>query len=281
MPVRGSRLAGRFRRRFPRTAGSLPDAPEAAPEAGEAPASQLAAPSAGASRRSAARSCERIRDGRSARIGGCARRPDRGRSSIGCSQGNAVPAERARPFDVPAIRQDFPDPAPAGPRQAAGLARQRRHDPETAERDRRRVAFLRPRQLEHPSRGPYPGGPGDRRLRAGAAEGAGLPGRFVGQGNHLCPRHHRRHQPRRPDLWPEVPAAGRRDRAFHARTPRQHRALANGCQGEGRRDAGHPGDRPRRRSCSNSIRRCSGREPGWSRWRRRRTAWARSCRSPK
>ena len=124
--------------------------------------------------------------------------------------------------------------------------------------------FLRPRQLEHPSRRPHPGRPGDRRLRAGAAEGAGLPGRVVGQGNHLRPRHDRRHQPRRPDLRPEIPAAGRRDRALHARTSRQHRALADGRQGKGRRAAGHSRDRPGRDHARSSTRRCSARGRGSS-----------------
>ena len=37
--------------------------------------------------------------------------------------------------------QGLPHPAPAGPRKAVGVAGQRRHDPEAAERDRRGVAF--------------------------------------------------------------------------------------------------------------------------------------------
>ena len=71
-------------------------------------------------------------------------------------------------------------------------------------------------------------------------------GRIVGQGDHLRPRHDRRHQSRRADLRPEVPAAGRRDRPLHARTSRQHRALADDRQGKGRRAAGRSRDRPRR-----------------------------------
>ena len=58
----------------------------------------------------------------------------------------------------------LPRPAPVGARKAVGLAGQRRHDAETAGRDRRRVGLLRARQLEHPSRGTYAGGPRDRRL---------------------------------------------------------------------------------------------------------------------
>ena len=140
----------------------------------------------------------------------------------------------------------FPGAQPARARQAAGLARQRRHDAEAAERHRRVVELLRPRQLEHPPRRPHAGGPRDRRLRAGASKGADTSGGVLDQGNHLRPRDDRGDQPRRPDLRPQVLAAGRRDRALHARASCQHRSLADDRQGKRGGAEGHPRDRPRR-----------------------------------
>ena len=78
--------------------------------------------------------------------------------------GRSIPATGPPPLRRRCHPQGFPGPAPEGPRQAVGLARQRRHHAEAAERDRCPVAILRPRQLQHPPRGPHPGRPRDRRL---------------------------------------------------------------------------------------------------------------------
>ena len=158
----------------------------------------------------------------------------------------APPQTGARPLDIPSIRKDFPGAEPKGARPAAGLAGQRRHDAEATKRDRRRVAFLRDGQLEHPPRGAYAGCAGYGCLRARPPEGADLPGRRVEQGHRLRARHHRGNQLRRPDLRPQVPAARRRNSPVHPGAPRQHRAVADDRQGEGRRDPGNPGERPGR-----------------------------------
>ena len=150
------------------------------------------------------------------------------------------------PFDVAAIRKDFP----ILHQQVHGKPLAWLDNAATTQKPQSVIDALSHFYAHDNSnihRGaPYPGGPLHRRLRAGAAEGPGLSGRIVGQGNHFRPRQHGRHQSGRPDLWPQVPAAGRRDRSLHARTPRQHRALADGRQGERRRAAGHSGYRSRR-----------------------------------
>ena len=58
---------------------------------------------------------------------------------------SCLPFAAAAPlrFDVPRIREDFPISAAEGPRQAAGLPRQRRHHAEAAGRPRRSAAFTR------------------------------------------------------------------------------------------------------------------------------------------
>ena len=98
-------------------------------------------------------------------------------STAACSRARRRRWTIARPLDVPAIRRDFPILHQQVHGQAAGLVRQRGNDAEAAKRDRRGVELLCPRQLEHPSRRPYAGRAGDRRLRAGPAEGAEVPGR--------------------------------------------------------------------------------------------------------
>ena len=152
----------------------------------------------------------------------------------------------ARPFDVPAIRKDFPilhqevhgkplawlDNAATTQKPQSvidALSRFYAHDNSNIHRGAHTLAARATDAFEQ------------ARQKVQAFLGASL-----GQGNRLRPRNHRRHQSRRPDLRPEVPAAGRRDRALHARTSRQHRSLADGGQGKGRRAAGHPGDRPGR-----------------------------------
>ena len=88
-------------------------------------------------------------------------------------------SEHARPFDVPAIREDFPVLRPERAWKAAGVAGQRRHDAKASKRDRRDFALLRARLLEHPSRSAHAGRPGDRRLRESPRQSADLSGSFV------------------------------------------------------------------------------------------------------
>ena len=55
-------------------------------------------------------------------------------------------------FDVQRVREDFPILHAEGPRQAAGLPRQRRHHAEAAGRPRRAAPLLRARQRQRPPR---------------------------------------------------------------------------------------------------------------------------------
>ena len=82
-------------------------------------------------------------------------------------------ATTPQPADKPSRRADlrslsrqarFPDPATAGPWQAADLARQRRDDAKAAGGDRPARAFLRIRELQHSSRRPCARRALDRRL---------------------------------------------------------------------------------------------------------------------
>ncbi len=59
------------------------------------------------------------------------------------------------------------------------------------------------------------------------AEGADVSGGFIDQGDYFRPRDHGGNQPDCPNVWPQVLAAGRRDRAVHARASCQHRSVAN------------------------------------------------------
>ena len=56
---------------------------------------------------------------------------------------------RHRAFDVWNIREDFPILTATGAWEAAGLPRQRRHEPETAGGDRYDTALLRGRKCQY------------------------------------------------------------------------------------------------------------------------------------
>ncbi len=95
------------------------------------------------------------------------------------------------------------------------------------------IALLRAGQLEHSPGRARAGGTRHRRLRARAREGAAVPGRPLHARDCLRPRHHRCRQAGGPELRRTESAAGRRNRADHARAPRQHRPLAVPGEGEG------------------------------------------------
>ena len=69
------------------------------------------------------------------------------------------------PFDVAPRPAGLPHPVRTGQRKAVGVARQCGDDAEAAGRPRSAHALLPARELQHPSRRPRAGGPGDRRLR--------------------------------------------------------------------------------------------------------------------
>ena len=77
-----------------------------------------------------------------------------------------IPAGVSEPdfFDVATVKQRLPHPGRARARQAAGLARQRRHHAEAARGHRSALQLLRARELQRPPRRPRPGGARHRRL---------------------------------------------------------------------------------------------------------------------
>ncbi len=96
---------------------------------------------------------------------------------------DATAEQSRRGFDAAArSRRQFPVLAPRGPRQAAGLSRQRRLGPEAAVRDRRRARLLPRALLERPPRRPLPLA---RRRPRPTRRRASKVARFIGAG---CPR---------------------------------------------------------------------------------------------
>ena len=104
------------------------------------------------------------------------------------------PARRVRRRADP---RRLPDPAPPGPRQAAGLSRQRRHDAEAAGGARRADALLRRRQRQRPPRR----APLSERATEAYEEARDEVRRFLNaaraRGDHLHAQRHRGDQPRR------------------------------------------------------------------------------------
>ena len=94
-----------------------------------------------------------------------------------------------------------PDPAHADERPAAGLSRQRGHHAKAARRDRRHRALLRNAKRQHPPRR-LPLARRHGRVRSRPREGAAFLNAREAARNHLHPRHHRGHQPRRRQLGP-------------------------------------------------------------------------------
>ncbi len=105
--------------------------------------------------------------------------PRRGRSPTGRPRGGAL-RRRARP-------PGLPRPAPERERPPAGLARQRRDDPQAAGRHRRDLRVLCPAQLEHPPGRPHARSALDGSVRGWARGRAPLPQR-ADQGRHRLPR---------------------------------------------------------------------------------------------
>ena len=154
-----------------------------------------------------------------------------------------APATVLAPYDVEAIRRDFPILSRDGLRQAAGLSRQRRLGAEAAGGDRRGDPRLQPRIRQRPSRPALPLQRRDREIRGGAGDRPPLPQRRASRRDHLHPQLDRGDQPRR-RLARHGVRRGRRDRALDHGAPLQHRAVALSPRAEGR---GHQLGADRRR----------------------------------
>ena len=110
------------------------------------------------------------------------------------------------------------------PRQAPGLPRQRRHQPEAPGRDRRGHPVLRDRERQHPPRRALPERASHRGVRGDARNVA----RFINArqpGDHLHPRHHRGINLVAQSYGPRTEPR-RRDRHDSDGAPFEHRALA-------------------------------------------------------
>ena len=142
---------------------------------------------------------------------------------------------RAGRFDVDARARRLPDPVADGPRQAAGLSRQRRDDAEAARRARTRSRRTTPGQRQHPPRRPQAepaGAPTPTRRRASACA------QFL---NAASTREivFTRNAPKA-STWSRTPSRRRAlqagDEIIDLRdgAPLQHRPLADGLRGDGR-----------------------------------------------
>jgi len=154
-------------------------------------------------------------------------------------------AAGSRPFDVAAIRRDFP----ALHQQVHGKPLRGSTMP-PRRRNRRRSSTPSP-PFTHAT---IQTSTAERNTLAARATDAFEQARQKVQAfwEHRLPRKsslsvgHRRDQSRCANVRQKVPATRRRDRSFHARTPCQHRPLADDRQGKGGRPAGHSRHRPRR-----------------------------------
>ena len=167
----------------------------------------------------------------------------------------------APPFDVPAIREDFP------------ILRQKVHGKPLAWLDNA-ATTQKPQSVidaishfyEHDNSNIHRGAHTLAARATDAYEKAREKVQtFLGassiEGDRLRPRHDRRHQPRRANLRPQVPAARRRNRALHARASCQHRSLADGRQGKGGRSSRDSRSTIAAKSCWRSTKSCSARAP--------------------
>ena len=161
-----------------------------------------------------------------------------------------LPARAAERFDVERIRADFPILELEGERQAAGLSRQRRFEPDAAAGDRppgalpddasTRTSTAAVHYLSETATAEY---------EAARAQGAALHQRARRARSDLHQRHHRRHQSRGARLRPQVHRRGRRNHPDDARAPLEHRAVADAGGREGREDP-RRADQRRAASCS-------------------------------
>ena len=185
------------------------------------------------------------------------------------------------PFDVHAVRRDFPILSGARQRPAAGLARQRRDHAEAAGGDRparrtstsTRTPTSTARRTSWPRARPTP-------TRARARRSRRFLSAASSRRDRLRARRHRGDQPGRAELGPAAHRRGRRDRHHAPGAPRQHRALA-ACwpREKGAKLRVDPGRRPRPGAARRVPEAARRADASSSRSRRSRTRSARSRRS--
>ncbi len=177
-------------------------------------------------------------------------------------RGNGKSAGRARALRRRASAARLSDPAADRARQAARLPRQCGDQSEAPGGDRFADALLHGVQRQHSPRHPPPERGGDACVRACPLARAWLHQRRGGSRDRLRARHHRGHQPRRPQLRTRLRQAGRRNRHHGHGAPFEHRAVADPRRAD-RRAPARRADRRRGRSCSSTrSRRCSPARPG-------------------
>ena len=136
-----------------------------------------------------------------------------------------------------AIRADFPILRQPGPRQAAGLSRQRRDHAEAAGGARRAAALLHRRSTPTSTAACTAQRARDRRLRGGAREdprASSTPP--ASQRDHLHAQRDREHQPGGADASAgRMLAAGRRGAHLGDGAPLEHRAVADAVRGDAAR----------------------------------------------